>query len=165
MHGDEIGVATARWQLGARVGSIAEVRRDVTAFARRHGMAAASRQDLAVAVSEAVAVAVGSLGGAPAPGAIVVDAATDGEWLSVRVRGAERAGHDGDPAVVLPLMTALAARVEWDPGRGDEGGTSLMEFAMTASPRDDRGSLRRDAHGRRRRAAPLPLRRRTRGAG
>jgi hypothetical protein len=57
MHGDEIGVATARWQLGARVGSIAEVRRDVTAFARRHGMAATSRQDLGVAVSEAVAVA------------------------------------------------------------------------------------------------------------
>ncbi len=165
MHGDEIGVATARWQLGAQVRSIAEVRRDVTAFARRHGMGAASRQDLGVAVSEAVAVAVGPSAGADALAAVVVDAATDGEWLSVRVRGAERAEYDDDAAVVLPLMTALAARVEWDPGRGDEGGTSLMEFAMNEHPRPDRGHLRHEGHGRRRRAAPLPLRRRTRGAG
>jgi hypothetical protein len=83
----------------------------------------------------------------------------------VRVRGAERAGHGREAALVLPLMTALAARVEWDPGCEDEGTTSLMEFAMTAHPRGDRGRRPHDAHGRRRRAAPVSLRRRTRGAG
>ncbi len=160
MHGSQDGVVTARWELGGQIGAIADVRRDVAAFAGRYGMAAGGRADVGAAVSVAVAVAAGPRAERAEGGAVVVDAATDGEWLSVRVRGEARCDHDADPSVALPLMVALAARVEWDPGRGEQGPRSLMEFPIegddghrggldACARRTRRGGMRRGAAPRR----------------
>jgi hypothetical protein len=124
---DDLGVASSRWEFQARVETIAAVRRAVTAFARQHGMRPAGRDDLGVAVSEAVAHAV-SDDALPASASVVVDVATDGAWMSVRLTADAAARHRTPP----PLMAALADRVEWGAGHGGHGTVALLEFPMTA---------------------------------
>ena len=132
MTDDDVGVAVARWECDAAVGAIATVRQGVNGFARRYGMRDAAREDLRAAVSEAVADAVSRAGVRQGGHSVVVDAATDGAWLSVRVIGAEPARSATAP-MALPLVAALADRVEWDPG-GAEGTRVLMEFALAPAP-------------------------------
>jgi hypothetical protein len=122
-YGDS-GVAVERWEHEARVGAIAAVRHQVAGFARRHGMSTARCADLGVAVSEAVADLV-----APAGPHVIVDAATDGSCLSVRVAG-EVWGRSDHEDLGLPLVAALAERVEWGPRTAGAGTSVLMEFAM-----------------------------------
>ncbi|HEV2812247.1 MAG TPA: hypothetical protein VGW10_03245 [Solirubrobacteraceae bacterium] len=123
---DETGVAVAHWECEALRDAIATVRAGVDGFAHRHGMARPTRQDVGAAVSEAVAVAMGPL--LPAPGRVVVDAATDGACLSVRVAGG--AEHESGEAIPMPLVVRLADRVEYGPRFTGAGTTILMEFAI-----------------------------------
>jgi hypothetical protein len=109
------------------------MRHAVTAFGRRHGMGAGAQADVGGAVAEAVAVNLRP--GAPAD--LIVDAATDGVWLSVRVRGSADTGSDAASRTALPLATALADRIEWEPGRHGAGATALMEFPMGAAAGGD----------------------------
>src|SRR4051794_11332236 len=128
---EEHEVAMARWVHQAASGAGAAARRDVTMFAQRHGMAEATARDVGVAVCRAVPYAAD--GSAALRSRVVVEAATDGEWLSVRIDGdADRSGGDAD--VVLDLLVCeLADRFEFGtPWRGT-GTSVLMEFAMTAA--------------------------------
>src|SRR5215218_9184102 len=87
MMDDETGVAVARWDCEGRVDAIATVRHGVTGFARRHGMSAAIREQVGVAVSEVVGHVLRPGAEPRTTGRVVVDAATDGTWLSIRVAG------------------------------------------------------------------------------
>ena len=145
MRDEDTGVAVARWSYEAQVASIASVRNGVDGFAGRHGMSTAARADLAAAVSEAVADAVEHGRGLARPGNVLVDAATDGAWITVRVAGdAPRDPPPGRPA--LPLVMALSDRFECWQAREGAGRTVLMEFAMT--PRRDGGGAGRRAPAR-----------------
>jgi anti-sigma regulatory factor (Ser/Thr protein kinase) len=165
---DEAGVAIGRWECDALVGAIATAREDVTEFARRGGMAAALRQDLGVAVSEAVANVIGGTVRIAAS-TLVVEAATDGLWMSVRVAGGAPDALSASAAPALPLVAALAYRFEAGPDREGSGMSVLMEFPMT----DRGGAVPGDPepHTRARRAsarrphdrAPLPAVPRRRG--
>jgi hypothetical protein len=128
---EEHGVAMARWVHQVASGTGAAARRDVTMFAQRHGMGEATARDVGVAVCRAVPYAADV--SAALRSRVVVEAATDGEWLSVRIDGdADRSGRDAD--VVLDLLVCeLADRFEFGtPWRGT-GTSVLMEFAMTAT--------------------------------
>jgi hypothetical protein len=152
-EGDGDGaVVAARWACGEPADGIDATVRAVRAFARRHGMSAAGERAVARAVREALGVV---LGGDDDTGALV-DAATDGTWLSVWVTGpAGRAtGVDADPAVALPLATAAADRVAWERASTATGAAAVLEFAIDAPPAGPRRAARsgRCATGRRRRA-------------
>ena len=95
------------------------------------------------ATSEAVTNAVRHAYPVGVAGDIRLAAATDGEWLTVRIEdrgsGAERSTTRG---LGLPLMTALCDRMEFTPGNHGVGTIVLMEFPMvTPAARADRGSL------------------------
>jgi hypothetical protein len=123
------GVRTQRWGREDGGDAVSDMRREVVAFARRHGMAPAILQDLAWAVAEAVAYAEGA---APRE-RMVVEAATDGEWVTVRVTGgAERAGSAAEAVLDLPLVMSLSDRFEYGAGGRGAGTSVLMEFAMAA---------------------------------
>jgi hypothetical protein len=149
MGEDESGVAVAQWTCEAQVPAIGAVRRGVGRFARRHGMTAELRRDLDVAIAATLADAAGHLGGR-----VMVDVATDGSSLSVRVTDARAIGPSTDPLVALPLLVALADRVETGDRAGGTGSMVLMEFPMTASGRPDAGVRGRDRGARRLAAAP-----------
>ena len=109
------GVATERWSCDAGVG----MGQAVMAFARRHGMAPMATTDVGRAVEEAMSYA---------GDAVLVEAATDGEWLSVRVTG------DGDEATsagTLSRVVALSDRCEHGVASRGSGTAVLMEFAVT----------------------------------
>jgi anti-sigma regulatory factor (Ser/Thr protein kinase) len=168
VQADEASVAVGRWECDALVGAIATAREGVTEFARRRGMAPALRQDLGVAVSEAVANVVGVAVSIPAS-ILVVEAATDGVWMSVRVAGGAPDVTAASAAPALPLVAALAYRFEAGPDREGSGISVLMEFPMTdpggAVPGDPEPHTRapraraRRPHDR----APLPAVPRRRG--
>ena len=121
MPDEDLRVAMMRWRSAGGVALIAEMGDEVLAFARRHGMPRRASDDLRLAVSEAIAGAVARSRG----GQVVVDAATDGEWLSIRV------AHDHDPTPGdhdLPLVMTLPQRVERSVHEGRAH--LLMEFEM-----------------------------------
>src|SRR3954464_14531315 len=92
---EEHEVAMARWVHQAASGTGAAARRDVTMFAQRHGMGEAAARDVGVAVCQAVPYAADI--GSTLRSCVVVEAATDGKWLSVRIDGdAGRSGSDAD---------------------------------------------------------------------
>jgi hypothetical protein len=127
MWEEDAGVVTARWESEAAIGLIGAVRDGVGAFADSQGMTHAAREDVRAAVCEAVADAVVRLRRTDAPGRVVVDAATDGVWLSVQVKD-NAAVHSLGPGESLPLVACLPHRLEW---AADASGTQLlMEFAM-----------------------------------
>ena len=156
MWEEDTGVATAHWESEAAIGMIAAVRDGVGSFAGRHGMPRDGRENVRAAVAEAVADAVIRGRRADEPGRVFVDAATDGAWLSVRIRDDGPGCEDG-PAGGLPLVTCLPHSLEWDADR--EGTHVLMEFAMAPAASPVQGGLERTreaGRGRRcdRRAAP-----------
>jgi anti-sigma regulatory factor (Ser/Thr protein kinase) len=132
MESEESGVAIARFTGGASMASVGAARRWVIQFAREHGMHATA--DVALAVSEAVRTAVRHAYPPGARGDLMLDAATDGEWLTVRV-----ADRGGAPAASLglgaPLVARLAHRIEIAPGDGGVGTVVLMEFPMRVEAR------------------------------
>ena len=132
----EAVVATARWESEPALTLIGAVRDGVARFAETHGMARDAREDVRSAVAEAVADAVVRLRRGATPGPVVVDAATDGAWLSVWVRDDDALGVDDDAR--LPLVARLAHRSER--GADARGTHVLMEFAM--APERDRAGLR-----------------------
>lgn len=127
-------VAVARLDLQATVAAIGEARRWVQAFAAEHGMPAAERDDLAVAFSEAVTNVVRHAYPADVDGEIKLAAATDGAWLTVRVDDRGTGTESTSFGLGVPLMTALADRIEVTPGFDGVGTTVLMEFPMCAAP-------------------------------
>jgi hypothetical protein len=145
---EQIGVATGRWECDAVDPAVHTVRDDVGAFARRQGMTAPARGDLDVAVAAVVAEAVGRGAGLGVAGRLVVDAACDGAWLSVRVTDSWPADAGAGWALDLALARIVASRLEFGPGVGGMGRSVLMEFAMTTSGLPNAG-LRLDAPRRR----------------
>ena len=150
MWEEDTVVPVARWEPDADVDAIAAVRDGLDAFAGSYGMSAAARADVRAAASEAVADAVVRIRRTDEPGCLVVNAATDGIWLSVTVTAdAVERGPRAEGS--LPLGQCLADRLEWS---ADARGTHLLlEFAMgTARPaatfvphsaRRRRGAVRR----------------------
>lgn len=131
METDSRAVAMARLDQSATVAAIGEARRWVEAFASEHGMGPRQQGDLALAVSEAVTNAVRHAYPDDVAGDIRLAAATDGEWLTVRIEdrgtGAEESTSLG---LGLPLMTSLCDRIEFTPGNHGVGTIVLMEFPM-----------------------------------
>src|SRR3954447_4488627 len=126
---EEHEVAMARWVHHAASGTGAAARRDVTMFAQRHGMGDAAARDVGVAVCQAVPYAADI--GATLRSCVIVEAATDGKWLSVRIDGdADRSGSDADVVLEL-LVCGLADRFEYGTRWPVTGTSVLMEFAMT----------------------------------
>src|SRR3954453_6859435 len=142
---EEHEVAMARWVHQAASGTGAAARRDVTMFAQRHGMGDAAARGVGVAVCQAVPYAADI--GAALRSCVVVEAATDGEWLSVRIDGdADRSGSDAD--VVLDLLVCeLADRFEYGTRWRGTGTSVLMEFAMTAGEAHDVTPAAEQEHG------------------
>ena len=142
-------VATAQLSLQATVPSIGEVRRLVTAFAAEHGMAGPRRADLAAAVSEAVTNAVRHAYPPDRTGEVVLHAAIDGDWLTVRVTDRGCGTESTSLGLGLPLMGELAERVEYGPGPDGVGTIVLMEFPMGQDAAPRRGRFARRAEGAR----------------
>jgi anti-sigma regulatory factor (Ser/Thr protein kinase) len=132
---EDADMAMARWDDDAVPPAIERMRRGVTRFARLHGMSDDDQVELAVAVTEVVTSAVRSTG--PCGGRLAVDAATDGEWLSVRV-----ADHGDGAQLDVPLINGLADRTEFSTGNDGRGTVVLMEFPMGSQARG-RGAARR----------------------
>jgi anti-sigma regulatory factor (Ser/Thr protein kinase) len=159
MRSDDSDVTMARVTHEAAASAIGAVGRWVDDFAHRHGMRETS--DVNVAVTEAVKNTVRHAYPADAPGEVTVDAATDGEWLTVRVAdrgcGAERA-HVG---LGVPLMAGLADRLEIGAGVDDVGTVVVMEFPISTTDSSTRRSrCRGEAPARRASRATRPARRR-----
>ena len=154
MRDEDADVAIERWEAGATPTATTVLPQAASAFAREHGMGTGGRDDLRRAVSEAVADAV-DRGAQLDEARVVVDAATDGHSLSVRISG--DAQLEPGRTLVLPLVASLAQRAEQN---SDEAGTTvLMEFDIPpraarrparACPRAGRPSTRRRGGFRRR---------------
>lgn len=142
MEKDERAVATAHFQGPATVEAIATARRWVAAFASEHGMTGARKAEMATAVSEAVTNAVRHAYPASELGDVVVDAATDGEWLTVRIAD-DGCGQPGESlGLGVSLMTELSDRIELGPGPRGVGTVVLMEFEVgrpAPQPEAERG--------------------------
>ena len=126
---DEAGVVIACWHGEAAVSTITAMADAVSEFAGRHGMPAPARRRLALAVAEAVADAVPTGVSSPRADGIRVEAATDRIWMSVWVTGDVCV----DPTPVrrrLPLVSALADRVELGPTASGDACAVLMELPM-----------------------------------
>jgi len=132
MSTEERAVAMAHFTEPAAVETVANARHWVTAFAQEHGMTGDRCTDLALAVSEAVTNAVLHAYPADEPGDVVVDTATDGDCLSVRVtdHGRGGAGTSRGLGLGLPLIARIADRVEHGPGANGVGTVILMELEM-----------------------------------
>ncbi len=142
MREQDAGVATARWESEPAIALIATVRDGLAAFAAAHGMTRDTREDVRSFVSEAMADAFARLRRDDEPGSVTVDAATDGAWLSVRVKDVARM-RGAEPSAGLPLVSCLPHRLDW---AADAAGTYvLMEFAMRPSARRVARSDARDA--------------------
>src|SRR5688572_25775414 len=112
---EELSVATARWRGAAQVGNIAAARGGVLAFAEEHGVAETTRRDVGVAVAEVLTNVVRHAYGADDAGELEVDAATDGECLTVRIADNGR-GATGEPVGLgLQLVRGMADRIEVGP--------------------------------------------------
>ena len=128
---EDVAVATATWRCTAAVPAIGLTRNGVDAFAREHGMAERRRRDVAVAVSEAVTNVVRHAYPVGAAGSVRVDAASDGECLSVRVSDQGEGGETSDSlGLGLRLMDAIADRVEVGPPLDGNGTVVDMEFSL-----------------------------------
>ena len=85
---------------------------------------------LSVALSEAVTNAVRHAYPEGANGPVVVDAASDGAHLSVRVSDRGWGGAGTSLGLGLPLMAELSDRMEHGPGRNGVGTAVLLEFTI-----------------------------------
>ena len=133
MDSDSSVVAMARLNQRATIAAIGEARRWVRAFPAEHGMRAGERERLALAVSEAVTNAVRHAYPAEQVGDVSLAAATDGEWLTVRIDDYGCGTESTSLGAGLPLMTDLSDRIEFTPGRNGIGTTVLMEFPMSGT--------------------------------
>ena len=92
MQDDSSAVAMSRWFFHAAPGAIQETTEAVRVFAGDHGSQPPMLEGVTVAVAEAldqIFDAESTLSAAGGPDT-VVDAAADGDWLSVRLRGLGR---------------------------------------------------------------------------
>lgn len=126
MRDDDSGVAMSHWLCRAAPDALGWATSEVGAFAGAHGSCPAALTRVAVAVSEAL-VEVFDAESASHAGT-VVDAATDGLWLTVRLEGPgtwpEAAGR--------ARLGALADRVELSVDDRSGSVTALFEFPSDA---------------------------------
>ena len=130
MQSQERAVATAHFTQPATVEAIAHARRWIFAFASEHGMAADRRRDAVLALSEAVTNVVRHAYDPAEGGAVALAAATDGEWLSVRVSDTGCGVQGPSLGMGLGLIEQLADRVEVGPVLEGRGTVVLMELAL-----------------------------------
>ena len=113
---DDDAPPTAHWRHDADARLLPVVSGSVVAFAADRGLSAERQQHLARALDwllEPAPRQTGSL--------VVVDAATDGDWLAVRVR------YEGVAAAEASAHRAAACALRVESGAGD---SVLMELAM-----------------------------------
>ena len=156
MHDDS--VAMSRWLCHAAPGAIGETTAAVCVFAGRNGSQAPMLEDVTEAVTEALDEIFDAESTLCANGPHTeVDAAADGDWLTVRLRGQGRWPADATET----HLRDLADRVELSLDEGGDTMTVLFEFPSrpdSADVRDVGGTIGPcPASGRRRRAAPRAL--------
>ena len=127
-------VETARWDGAADTPMIDAFRGSVTDFAAAHGMDDRHRRDLGVAVEEALTNVVRHAYPFTPAGEVRVEAATDGEFLSVRIAdGGVGDDERRDRGTGTSIMRGASERFERGAGLDGQGTVVLMEFAMTAA--------------------------------
>jgi hypothetical protein len=124
MDDEDAGVAMSRWHCPQGSVDVARTTGLIAAFAGDHGMRREDRTAVSQVVSQVLACAAGDT---RAELEAVVDAATDGEWLTVWVRGT--VAEAGNPVRALAAATVTADRVDWVAER-DAAITVVMEFAI-----------------------------------
>ncbi len=154
MQPEERAVAMAHFIQPAIVEAIAQARRWIAAFAGEHGMSAERRANVATALSEAVTNVVRHAYDERG-GEVVLAAATDGEWLSVRIADAGCGTESTSLGLGLPLMRELADRVEIGPALRGPGTVVLLEFPVNAGPE---GQVPLRVSAQRAEPAPTPAR-------
>lgn len=140
MHEDDSGVAMSRWLCHATPGTIARTTAAVRGFACVHGMPAQVPRRMTAAVTEALVEVfdaetelVGTRDGT------VVDAATDGVCLTVRLQGPGRWPADS----TCGRLGTLADRVELSFDEHGGSMTVLLEFPSEGGAHGPRaGGLR-----------------------
>jgi hypothetical protein len=114
-------VVLAGWDHTSGSDDVEDTAAAIAGFAGRHGMTAHRRIGTASAIAAVLQQTATGLRGSS--GKVTIDAATDGQWLSMMLRGADV--REDDDAAAL----AVADRVEWpDADRLDD--RLLLEIAM-----------------------------------
>jgi hypothetical protein len=117
---------TAHWRHAGRRELLPVLQESVLAFAADRGMSARRRQQLSLALTELLEAGSGGPQPTPWPVQVRIDAATDGDWFTLRV-ACDGVAH---PPGRRPIETVrrVADRIELAPG-GENG--ILMEFCMS----------------------------------
>ena len=115
---NEAGVTMARWTCGPRFDAVARTADEIGTFARAGGMPRSSVGTANEAICEVLAhVAAARVDGTADP-CVEVAAATDGECLSVMIRGTGPRDDDGSAAFGAAIIRA--DHVEWSAGDGGD---------------------------------------------
>lgn len=125
-------VETARWDGAADTTMIEAFRGRVTDFAAEYGMDDRHQRDLGVAVEEALTNVVRHAYPFAAPGGVCVEAATDGDHLTVRIADDGIGDDDRIRGTGTSIMRGASERFEHGAGLDGRGTVVLMEFAMAA---------------------------------
>lgn len=123
---DDSDVAVSRWLCRAEPDARGWVASEVGVFAGAHGSCPATVTMMGAAVSEALVELFDAESASHA--GTVVDAATDGLWLSVRLQGP----GCWPATAVQARLTGLAHRVEMGFDGGGASMTALFEFPSDA---------------------------------
>lgn len=136
MHEDHDGVAVSHWLCHATPGTIARITAAVSGFAGSHGVLEPSLRRMTGGVTEALVDVFDAESDPVGAGeGTVVDAATDGLCLTVRLRGPGRWPADE----TLARLSALADRVELGSDERKDSMTVLLEFPSNSAVGRDPG--------------------------
>ena len=130
MHEDHDGVAMSHWLCRPTPGTISRTTSAVSGFAGSHGVPESVLRRMTGGVTEALAGVFDAENDEAGAGEdTVVDAATDGLCLTVRLRGPGRWPADR----TLARLSVLAARVELGRGERTDSMTVLLEFPSSGA--------------------------------
>lgn len=128
-HRDE-GVVLARWDHALGSDAVATTTAAVAGFATRHGMATCQREATGSAIAAVLEHA--AAGRRSREHAVTIDAATDGRWLSIMLRGTALRSADENGAHAA--VTAVCDRIEW-PDDDRPNDRLLLEILMARASR------------------------------
>lgn len=126
MQDDDSGVAVSRWLYRAAPDALRWATAEVGVFADAHGSCPATLVRVTAAVSEALVQVFDAESTVHA--GTVVDAATDGLWLTVRLQGP----GSWPAASTEARLSVLADRVELSFDESSDSMTALFEFPSDA---------------------------------